>query len=404
MRILALSDFGNSGISESLREPLHHWHAQGHEIWHACVGFNGWVGAVDERDYPYKDRLLRIIGADTPDERFGQICLERMVQLTKADIVISSFDVWMVSYLAQPEQHAFIGRNQAAMQTLGRDTRPFTHIAYFPIDGLVQNKHLPRMFDEIIAGFDVPVTYSRFAQQAVLRDTGMEIPFIPICHDSTVFNPEGRRAARKAMGMPKDKFIVGMVATNQYRKLWGEFIAAAARLAQRYDDVMILPWTTWDHQICGGFDIRDLIYRHDVASQVIDPNKNVGQLRDEQMADIYRSMDVCVLTTVGEGAGLPPLRARACGTPALVSDNTACSEFTADPFELIPSYPTHLDNGSNLQRFTTDVDVLFERLERLYLDRTFRRKLGEKGAREMLQYNTDHVLPIWDALLAKCAA
>lgn len=404
LNIVGLSDFGNSGISETLREPLRHWHRQGHTVSHACLGFNGWQAAVDEQDYPYKDRLYRIVGGDTNNERFGQICLDKIINQTKADIVISSFDVWMVSYLAQPELHGYIAHDAQAMHTLGRDTRSFQHIAYFPIDGLVQNAHLPRQFDEIIAGFDVPVTYSRFARDAVLRDTGMEIPFIPICHDAKVFNPAGRAHARKEMGFPKDKFLVGMVATNQYRKLWGEFMVAAARLAHKYDDVMLVPWTTWDIQIAGGFDIRDLAYRENVIKQTIDPSNHVGQLRDAQMADLYRALDVCVLTTVGEGAGLPPIRARACGTPALVSDNTACREFAADPFELIPSNPTHLDNGSNIQRFTTNVDVLFERLEHLYQNRKFARKLGEKGARAMLQYSSDNVMPVWDALLERVGA
>jgi glycosyltransferase involved in cell wall biosynthesis len=251
----------------------------------------------------------------------------------------------------------------------------------------------------MIAGADVPVTYSRFSQSAVERDMGIHIPFIPISHDPTIYTPGSKAASRARLNLPLDKFIVGMVATNQYRKLWGEFFEAGGALARRHDDVLLLPWTTWNLQMLGGFDIEDLVYRNAVDRQTINPAEHIGQLNDSQMADLYRALDVCVLTTVGEGAGLPPIRARACGTPALVSDNTSNSEFAADPFELIPSRVTHLDNGSNIARFSTDTHVLLERLEELYKDRSLLGNLGERCAQAMLPYATPNVLPQWDRLL-----
>lgn len=398
MRIMGLSDYGHTGINESLRPLLRHWHEAGHEIWHMVLGFNGWTSCADPDEYPYRERLLRIIGDDSPATRFGQGCLPQAVKITQPDVVISAFDIWMVRYLTQPHLDNAV-KALGHAEYVGLDTRAFKHIMYFPIDGLLENKYLPRGLDEMIAGADVPVTYSRFAQDAVLRDTGIEIPFIPIAHDPNVYRPGDKRAARERLNLPQDKFIVGMVATNQYRKLWGEFFEAAGAFARNHSDVLLLPWTTWTMQINGGFDIEDLVYRNGVEEQTINPGEHIGSFKDEQMADLYRAMDVCVLTTVGEGAGLPPIRARACGTPALVSDNTSNTEFTAHEFERIPSRVTRLDNGSNIARFATDTKVLFERLERLYADRKLLEEIGDCGAEAMQQYSTARVLPQWDALL-----
>lgn len=404
IKILALRDAGMTGIAESIQAPLMHWHEQGHEIWELALGFNGWTSALDENRYKWRERVLRVNANDPTRGRFGQECIASALSLAKPDVVISAFDVWMVSYLGQPELDPIIASNPHYLECLNRDTRSFQHIAYFPLDGLVDGAHLPRGMDETIASFDIPITYSRYAQAAVLRDTGLDIPFIPISHDPAVYHPGDRTAARTKLNLPVDKFIIGMIASNQYRKLWGEFIKASAEIARRHDDVMILPFTTWDMQIAGGADIADFVYREDVVSQTINFEGAPGLFTDESMANLYRSLDVCVLTTVGEGCGLPPLRARASGVPALVSDNTSNTEFVARDFEKIPSFPTHYDNGSNILRFGSDVDVLIEKLETLYQNRKLRDDIGEAGVKEMRQYEHSQVLPMWDRVLQIAAA
>lgn len=402
MRILGLSDYGATGIAQSISPQLKHWHENDHEVWRMVLGFNGWPALVDKEEYPYRERMLRIIGDDSQHTRFGQGCLPQAARLTKPDVVISSFDVWMVRYLTQPHLDAVVNQ-MGDYAHVALDTRTFKHIMYFPLDGLVENKYLPRGLDEMIAGADVPVTYSRFARDAVRRDTGLEIAFIPISHDPAIYSPGSKEQARDRLGLPHNKFIVGMVGTNQYRKLWGEFFEGAGAFAREHDDVLLLPWTTWNMQIHGGFDIEDLVFRNGVDQQTINPKETIGQLTDSQMADLYRAMDVCVLTTVGEGAGLPPIRARACGTPALVSDNTSNTEFSADPFELLPSHISHLDNGSNIARFSTDTKVLYEKLNALYNDRGLLDSLGLHCAGAMRQYETTTVLPMWDQLLESLA-
>ena len=398
-RILAISDYGNTGIGESLRNPLKHWHEVGHEIHYLGLGYNGWASQIPRDLYPYAERVMPMMDQFDTRARFGQQSIVNALKASKADYVITSFDVGMIRYLSQPHTDEIISQSREAMDALNVRTRSFSHIAYFPLDGTLDDGTMPRHFDEIVSGFDVPVTYSDFAKQSVFRSTGVEIPMIPISHDPKIFHPKNKKESRKRIGFPEDSFIIGMVATNQSRKLWPTFLQAAARVAKRHPDVLIMPWTTWSIQISGGFDILDLIYRNDIQTQVISPGEAVHRFTDDQMADVYSALDVCVLATVGEGAGLPPIRARACGTPALVSNNSACTEFASDDFELIKSYPTHIDNGNNLTRYGTDVDDLEQKLELLYTDRKLLKELGKHAHEHSKQYETSVCNAEWDALL-----
>jgi len=396
--ILGLSDHGATGINESLRHILRHWHDQGHEVWQLCLGFNGWTSGVTESECPWRHRLLRV-NAQNQETRFGQLDIKHALEMTKADVVISSYDVWMVRYMGQPEADPGVAQARpGTLEILNRDSRNFTHIAYFPLDGLYQDKFLAAGLDEAISSFDVPITYSRYAQAGILRDMGLRVPFIPIAHPE-IYCPGDRAEARKALNLPQDKFIVGMIATNQYRKRFDEFLEACGKFVKMRDDVLVLPWTTWDVMIHGGFQIPELIYRNGLEKNTIHPQNDVGQLTEEGMVNLYRSLDVCVLTTIGEGAGLPPIRSRACGVPALVSENTSNIEFAAHPFELIPSHITHSDNGACIARFSSDVDALVQKLCYLYDNRDYRDKLGAIGATQMQQYECSRIMPLWDAVL-----
>jgi glycosyltransferase involved in cell wall biosynthesis len=163
---------------------------------------------------------------------------------------------------------------------------------------------------------------------------------------------------------------------------------------------MVIPFTSWNTKIAGGAEVDQLVWRSGLAAQVLDPKDILGKLSDEGMAAFYQAADVIVLTTIGEGAGLPPLRARACGTPTLVSNNTSNTEFAGHEFELLPLTGSYYDPlGSNLQRYTTDAAVLTQRLEKYYSDDVFRRTVARAGMQTMRQYELAKVLPLWDALL-----
>lgn len=395
--ILGLSDFGTSGISESVRYPLIHWHNQGHEIWHLALGYTGTSAGVDSRLYPWKERLIPIM-PKSEQTKFGQNDIRAALEMSKAEVIFGGFDIWMQNYIMQPSTSPFL--DEPTKEILSHQKRKFTHIMYFPIDGSVQGKYLPLGMDESICGADIPITYSKYSQELIKNNINIDIPFIPIPHDPNIFKPMDKKECRKRMNFPEDGFIVGMVGTNQYRKTWGEFFDGVVPFAKQHKDVFIAPWTTWTHQIMGGAEIRDFVYRSGIQDRIIDPTANIGRLSDEGMAMLYNCFDVLVLTTVGEGCGLPPLRARACGVPALVSDNTSNTEFTGHPLELLKLRGKYFDNfGSNLERYLTDTNDLREKLELLYNNPALRKEVGDAGLERMKEMEFKNVMPMWDEVL-----
>ncbi len=396
--ILGLSDFGTSGISESLRHPLMHWHNRGFEIWQLALGYNGIAAGVDPKMYPWRERLIPI-NPTSEATKFGQHQIRQALEISKADVIISSFDVWMASYLMQPENSPFL--DEATKKMLSHQHRKFSHILFYPIDGAVSGKYLPLGIEESICGADVPITYSKFSQDLMKTNFNVDIPFIPIPHDPKIYKPMDKKECRRKMHLKEDAFIVGMIGTNQYRKSWGHFFEAVVPFAKQHDDVQIAPWTTWGQMIMGGAEIRDLVYRSGLEDRMIDPSHLIGKLSDEGMAILYNCFDVLVLATVGEGCGLPPLRARACGVPALVTDNTSNSEFTSHEIERVKVKAKYFDNfGSNLERYLTDADDLQQKLEILYNDLALRQHVGQCGIEKMRQFEIDKIMPLWDEVLA----
>jgi len=71
-----------------------------------------------------------------------------------------------------------------------------------------------------------------------------------------------------------------------------------------------------------------------VIKDVISPVYGTRQIRNvssrlsvQEMRELYWRADCVLAPSRGEGWGLPPLEAMACGTPTIVADNTGLSEF-----------------------------------------------------------------------------
>ncbi len=395
--ILGISDYGVSGIAESLNCPLMHWHEQGHTIYHLALGYNGICSSVDPKLYPWRERLIPIQPGND-HTKFGQLQIRQALEISKADTIITSFDVWMCNYLMQPSTAPFL--DEETRKVLSHQNRKFSHILYYPIDGAIKGRYLPLGMEESICGADIPITYSNFSQNLMKTNFNVDIPMIPISHDQNIFKPMDKKECRRKMHLPEDCFLIGNVGTNQYRKCWGDFFDGVIPFAKKHDNVYILPFTTWGQMIMGGCEVKDFVYKSGLEERIIDPSGIVGRLSAEGMAILYNCFDVLILCTVGEGAGLPPLRARACGVPALVSDNTSNTEFTAHEIERIKIRAKYYDNfGSNLERYLTDTDDLQEKLEKLYNNPNLRMHVGQLGIEKMRQYEKDKVMPAWDAIL-----
>jgi glycosyltransferase involved in cell wall biosynthesis len=97
----------------------------------------------------------------------------------------------------------------------------------------------------------------------------------------------------------------------------------------------------------------------------------LGQVPDDAMPDLYRSVDALVYPSLDEGFGLPPLEAMACGTPVVAAARGSLPETLGDAALLVDP---------------TRTDELGDAIEHVLCDTTLRGRLTEAGIGRSARY------------------
>ena len=143
----------------------------------------------------------------------------------------------------------------------------------------------------------------RLAGQSILSHC--DIRYIPNGVDVAVFRPMGRRATRRALGLPEACTLVLCVATgvatSPYKGF--DYLVRALRSLERPGVLLVI--------VGGGSPVsREAVDGHDVV--------NVGRVEDEQrMARYYACADVLAFASLAENCPLAVLEAMSCGTPVV---------------------------------------------------------------------------------------
>lgn len=95
---------------------------------------------------------------------------------------------------------------------------------------------------------------------------------------------------------------------------------------------------------------------------------------DEQLSELYRSSDLFVSTSWGEGLGLPPLEAMACATPVVLTDSDGVRDYAQHEQNCLVAPPR-------------DVPAIAKAMERMLCDPLFAKQLVEKAQSTARQYN-----------------
>lgn len=210
-------------------------------------------------------------------------------------------------------------------------------IPWFPVDHIA----IPAVIVQQLRYAFATIAMSKHAQEEA-QAAGIDAEYIPCGVDANIFKPLDMMECREKMGFPKDKFIVGMVAANKgnpSRKAFQQNIAAFAAIKKKHNDCMM-----YIHSYDGirGFEMEDLpAYCNALGLtygyHLTEGSENKDVIFADQyglvlgydpamMAQLYSSMDVHTLCTMGEGFGIPTIEAQACGTPVIVSDWTASGQ------------------------------------------------------------------------------
>lgn len=282
------------------------------------------------------------------------------------------------------------------------DLAPAKTFFYFPSDGGGQ---LPQGCENVLRKVDVPIAMAKFGQKQAKELYGIDCEYIPHGVDTKVFYPlteEEKNNNRLKWGL-QGKFVVGTVARNQGRKMLDRTIKAFKEFCKDKPDVILLMHTDPNDR-AGVFDLNSLIYQAGIQNRVIFTGMTFYNAFDyKQMNEVYNLMDVFLLTTSGEGFGVPTIEAQACEVPVAVTDYTTTQELVTDHNSGVAiKIAAEITGSWNVERGVMDIDDCTDKLTYLYINPQERKKMGENGLQAVKKYyDWDIVMKQWEELLER---
>lgn len=294
-----------------------------------------------------------------------------------------------------------------------KNLRPASTGFYYPSDG----GYFPAGCEHILAHVDQPVAMAKYGRDQVKELFNMDAAYIPHAVDTSLYrplSPEKKRKVRGEMvvkgvsgnlvqGFLVDKYVVGVVARNQGRKMLDRTLRAFKTFCKDKPDA-VLYFHCDPIDAAAPFNMVNLVQRYGLENRVC--WSKMAYYENYPLADmnkVYNSMDVFFLSTSGEGFGIPTIEAQACEVPVVVTDYTTTKELVSEtgggiavPIQTVITGTWDVDRG------VMDEALAVEALNKMYTDRGLARRMGEKGRAAVLKsYDWDEVINQWDELFER---
>lgn len=365
--------------------------ALGHE-----VGYIGWYHRQDIfPNLPYNIQFWW-----TNNNLYGADILDHTVGRFRPDVLLTIGDFWNLSYITDP--------------LACRSRKLFQWCSYIPVDGEPMNGGLPPGIVRVVEDIDIPVAYTEYAKQAVLKsvsDQETRNRLTTIYHGVNTetfkpLDPAERRRIRENFGI-SDKFMFLTVSRNQSRKNIPKLLQAWKKFSELpsvKDRVLLWPHMYFYDPM--GWNIDDILLEQNLKNQSIMYYEQVahGQselhlLPDAEVAKLYQIADAFVLLS-GEGFGLPTFEAMATRLPCILINHSASGELGADGrAHLIENIFTQTWTGGHLtERPTPDMDATVEAFLKIFKEKSYRDEIATKGYEFATRYTWERVVSEWNAL------
>ena len=341
--------------------------------------------------------------------------LEHHLMNIQPDIYVSLIDPW------------FIGQSVISTNALN-----VPYIAYLPIDGfpisyawkdILKMVHTPlwmshfgkSVFDNFIDTFSSSGSTTPQLRDPVLDRYHSDDSTSVLYHgvDLETFKPldeKIRKKVKSALGI-KWEFCFHSVARNTNRKQQPRLLQAFKQFLDRETvdsskvGLLLHVGDATDSMGMGGWNLPLMIKQMGLEGNVAftDPGTNpLYGLSPVELATTYAIADVHVLSTAGEGFGIPSAEAMACGRPIILPNNSTGPELVGvdnptqhevikgDRGWLVPCKAFLTGPKFGVSMGIVDIDMLEYALFKAYCDEKSRDKLG-KNARKWAEKNLD-----WD--------
>lgn len=384
VRILWISDSPESpsGFGMVTREVCSRLAARGHDLeilgWQMRWMPTRWQGIP-----------VRPVQTDT----FGADVLLGYLMRFQPDVVITLADLWWMSFMTDPRVQRYLDQARAR----------WAH--YFPLDGVAPDGGLPQGWAGVLSRVDIPIAMSRFGQQAA-ASSGIDAELIPHgCDTATFAPPPDKQAAKKALGYG-DAFVVLSDQRNQPRKQLPRLLEIAAHFADDNGIIFHLHTDPDDSAASSGLYYYRLLEDIELL-RLKDRVRLTGGFRMlagrglsvEQLARLYQVADVHILTSWGEGFGLPTLQAASCGVVPMAVAYSANVELIEGHGVTVPVESTLIDEFGRV-RCLLDRGAAARAIAHLKAAPYLLGELAAQGREFALGFGWDDVVDRWEEVLA----
>jgi glycosyltransferase involved in cell wall biosynthesis len=267
----------------------------------------------------------------------------------------------------------------------------------------------------LLEGGHHAIAMSRFGEKMLAKAgvSSENMTYIPHGIDLSIFNDRGK-GAKSAMGIPEDAFLVVTNAANRgripIRKAFGEMADAMSEFMRKCPDVYWMIHTEPNGH-SEGVNIPRLIAHLGIDPQRVRyplPVHFRNGIPQDAIAQMYSAADVQLLTSMGEGFGIPAVEGQACGTPVIVSDFSAQSELVGAHGKKVPvqrvwdEYQASFFGIPNVAAISAALDEVYEETKGGRVDRGAvaasmeqydQKKLYESSWKPLIKYMTERKRP-----------
>jgi glycosyltransferase involved in cell wall biosynthesis len=188
------------------------------------------------------------------------------------------------------------------------------------------------------------------------------------------------RQKLRQWSVPEDKVVVGMVACLKTQKAPEDFIEVAARVLKKNQNVHFV--------MAGDGELRPSVEERIRRYSIGDKVTLLGWQRESEMPELYRNLDVVVLTSLWEGLPCVFSEAMACELPIVATNVDGAREAIVSE-----------ENG--FLHEPHDVDGMAESVVKLVGDEGLRHKMGACGKSRVMEFDIGTSVNVVDATYRK---
>jgi glycosyltransferase involved in cell wall biosynthesis len=245
----------------------------------------------------------------------------------------------------------------------------------------------------------VPSAWCRKTAAAAGASTDLQV--IRLGVDLQVFRPLPDRADLRERAGLEDRFVVGCVARNTFRKQIPILLRAFAAFARHHPEAMLYLHTDPDD---AGWELQTIADRHGLAERVAFTRGLAGAVgvSPESLNAVYNLFDIMVLPSMGESFGLPVLEAMAAGVPVCATDCSALRELVSGRGELIAVKDWVTMPWGGADYALADAEDMEGKLEQLHRDADLRAQHRRAGREYARRLTWNRSAGAWQRLLESC--